>query len=115
MQSKQQRVKTLFTSNHEETVSKIVYSCSSFNDDLLISSSTTRTQLVDADRQSSFISIRDSINNEVIKFIQRYVYRDEEVEGIVETRMRQNNEIKTTQVFIPDPNSLMQRIKRANV
>ena len=55
----------MFTSNHEETASKIVYSCSSFNDDLLISSSTTRTQLVDADRQSSFISIRDSINNEV--------------------------------------------------
>ena len=72
--------------------------------------------MVDADRQSSFISIRDSINNEVIKFIQRYVYRDKEVEGIVETRMRQNNEIKTTtQVFIPDPNSLMQRIKRVNV
>ena len=72
--------------------------------------------MVDADRQSSFISIRDSINNEVIKFIQRYVYRDQEVEGIVETRMRQNNEIKTTaQVFIPDPNSLMQRIKRVNV
>ena len=38
------------------------------------------------------------------------------MEGIVETRMRQNNEIKTTtQVFIPDPNSLMQRIKRVNV
>ena len=72
--------------------------------------------MVDADRQSSFISIRDSINNEVTKFIQRYVYRDQEVEGIVETRMRQNNEIKTTtQVFLPDPNSLIQRIKRANV
>ena len=50
------------------------------------------------------------------KYIQRYNYRDQEVEGIVETRMRQNNEIKTTtQVFLPDPNSLMQRIKRANV
>ena len=72
--------------------------------------------MVDADRQSSFISIRDSISNEVTKFIQRYVYRDQEVEGIVETRMRQNNEIKTTtQVFLPDPNSLIQRIKRANV
>ena len=106
----------MFTSNHEETASKIVYSCSSFNDDLLISSSTTRTQLVDADRQSSFISIRNSIKNEVKKFIQRYVYCHQEVEGIVETRMRQNNEIKTTtQVFLSDANSLMQRIKRANV
>ena len=38
------------------------------------------------------------------------------MEGIVETRMRQNNEIKTTtQVFLSDANSLMQRIKRANV
>ena len=72
--------------------------------------------MVDADRQSSFISIRNSIKNEVTKFIQRYVYCHKEVEGIVETRMRQNNEIKTTtQVFIPDPNSLMQRIKRVNV
>ena len=33
--------------------------------------------------------ITDSVNNEVAKFIQRYVYRGKEVEGIVETRIRQ--------------------------
>ena len=32
--------------------------------------------------------ITESVNNEVIKFIQRYVYRGKEAEGIVETRMR---------------------------
>ena len=36
-----------------------------------------------------------------------------EAEGIVETRMRQYNELKTkaTQVILPDPNSLTQHIK----
>ena len=33
--------------------------------------------------------ITESVNNEVAKFIQRYVYRGKEVEGIVETRIRQ--------------------------
>ena len=39
--------------------------------------------------------IRESVNNEVTKFIQRYVYRGKEVQGIVKTEMRQCNEIKT--------------------
>ena len=45
--------------------------------------------------------IKESVNNEVAKFIQRYVYRVKEVEGIVKTRMRYYNEIKTktTQVI----------------
>ena len=37
----------------------------------------------------------ESVNNEVTKFIQRYVYHGKEVEGIAETRMGQYNEIKT--------------------
>ena len=59
----------------------------------------------------------ESVNNEVTKFIQRYVYRGKEMEGIVETRLRQYNEIKTktTQVILPDPNSLTQHIKQANI
>ena len=53
---------------------------------------------------------KESVTNKVAKFIQRYVYRGKEVEGIIETKMRQYNEIKikTTQVFLPDPNSLTQ-------
>ena len=39
--------------------------------------------------------ITESVNNEVIKLIQRYVYRGKEVDRTVETRMRQYNEIKT--------------------
>ena len=67
--------------------------------------------------KDSFVSIRESVNNEVTKFIQSYVYRDQELEGIIENRMRQYNEIKTktTQVILPDLNSLTQRIKRANI
>ena len=40
-----------------------------------------------------------------------------EAEGIVETRMRQYNELKTkaTHVILPDPNSLTQHIKWANI
>ena len=37
----------------------------------------------------------ESVNNEVTKFIQRYVYNGKQVEGIAETRMGQYNEIKT--------------------
>ena len=61
--------------------------------------------------------ITESVNNEVTKFIQRYVYRVKEVKGIAKTRMRQYDEIKTktTQVILPNPNSLTQHIKRANV
>ena len=40
-----------------------------------------------------------------------------EAEGIVETRMRQYNEIKrkATQVILPDPNNLTHHIKRVNI
>ena len=40
-----------------------------------------------------------------------------EAKGIVETRMRQYNELKmkATQVILPDPNSLTQHIKWANI
>ena len=34
------------------------------------------------------------VNIELTKFIQRYVYHGKEVEGIVETRMRQYNKLK---------------------
>ena len=59
----------------------------------------------------------ESLNNEVTKFIQRYVYRAKEMEGIIETRLRQYNEIKmkTTQAILLDPNSLTQHIKQANI
>ena len=52
--------------------------------------------------------ITDSVNNEAMKFIQKYVYRAKVVEKIVETRMRQFHEIETkrTQVILPYPNSL---------
>ena len=66
--------------------------------------------------------VTDSVNNEVIKFMFTcYVYvvrlRGKEAEGIIEIRMRQYNEnkIKTTQVILRDPNSLIQRIERANI
>ena len=38
---------------------------------------------------------KQSVNYEVTKFIQRYFHRRKEVEGIVETRRRQHNEVKT--------------------
>ena len=44
-----------------------------------------------------FVSIWESVNNEVTKFIQRYVYCDQEVEGVVETRMRQYCTMKLKQ------------------
>ena len=61
--------------------------------------------------------ITESSNNEVTKFIQRYVYCGKDVEGIVKTRMRQYNEIKPkiTQVILLDANSLTQQIKQANI
>ena len=61
--------------------------------------------------------ITEAVHNELTKFIQRYIYRGKEVERIVETRMRQYNEIKTktTHIILPDPNSLTQHIKRANI
>ena len=61
--------------------------------------------------------IRKSANNEVTKFIQRYVYRGKKVEGIVKIRMRQYYEIKTktTQVILLDRNSLIQFIIEANI
>ena len=51
------------------------------------------------------------------RLIKRYVYRGNEVEEIVETRMRQYNKIKVkiTEVILRDPNSLTQDIKRANI
>ena len=44
------------------------------------------------------------------------LFLGKEVEEIVKARMRQYNEIKTktTQVILPDPNSLTQHIKRAS-
>ena len=61
--------------------------------------------------------IKKSVNNEVIKFIQRYVYHGKEAEGIVETRMRQYIEIKTktTRVIFPDLSSLTQHINQTNI
>ena len=61
--------------------------------------------------------ITESANNEVTKFIQRYVYCGKYVEGIVKTRMRQYSEIKpkTTQVILLRTNSLTQQIKQANI
>ena len=61
--------------------------------------------------------ITESANNEVTKFIQRYVYCGKNVEGIVKTRMRQYSEIKpkTTQVILLRTNSLTQQIKQANI
>ena len=61
--------------------------------------------------------ITESANNEVTKFIQRYVYCGKDVEGTVKTRMRQYNEIKpkTTQVILLRTNSLTQQIKQANI
>ena len=56
--------------------------------------------------------ITESVNNKVTKFIQRYVYRGTEMEGIFETRMRKYNEIKTktTHSILIDPNSLTRYI-----
>ena len=61
--------------------------------------------------------ITKSANNEVTKFIQRYVYRGKKVEGIVRIRLRQYYEIKTktTQVILLDRNSLIQFIIEANI
>ena len=56
--------------------------------------------------------IAESANNEVNVFIQSYVYHGMKTEGIVETRMRQHNEIKakTVQTVLSNPNSLTQPI-----
>ena len=40
----------------------------------------------------------ESVNNEVIKFIQRYVYGGKKLEGIAKTRMAQYNEIKENNI-----------------
>ena len=49
--------------------------------------------------------------------IQKYVYRGKTNEELVETRMRQYNTMKTktTQTILPDPHSLKEHIKRANL
>ena len=56
--------------------------------------------------------IAESANNEVNLFIQSFVYHGMKTEGIVETRMRQHNEIKakTVQTVLSNPNSLTQPI-----
>ena len=56
--------------------------------------------------------ITESVKIEVTKFIQKCIYCTMEVEKIVETRMRQYNEIKmiTKQAILPDPNNLTQSI-----
>ena len=52
-----------------------------------------------------------------MSFIQKYVYRGKTNEELVETRMRQYNTMKTktTQTILPDPHSLKEHIKRANL
>ena len=47
----------------------------------------------------------------------RGTFTCKEAEGIIEIRMRQYNEnkMKTTQVILRDPNSLIQHIERANI
>ena len=54
---------------------------------------------------------------QVMSFIQKYVYRGKTNEELVETRMRQYNTMKTktTQTILPDPHSLKEHIKRANL
>ena len=62
---------------------------------------------------SSNITI-ESVNNAVTKFLQKYLYLAKKVERIVGTIMRQYDGIQT-RVISPDPNSLTQHIKRANI
>lgn len=53
----------------------------------------------------------------VEEFIQTCVYSGRVGEDIVDTRMRQYNNltVKTTQSIVPDPDSLCQHVKRANI
>ena len=58
--------------------------------------------------------LAELINNNVKKFIQRFVHQGKKTKEIVETRMRQYKEIKTktTETFLPDSNNLTHYIKR---
>ena len=52
-----------------------------------------------------------------MSFIQKYICREKTNEESVETRVRQYNAMKTktTQTILPDPHSLKEHIKRANL
>ena len=62
-------------------------------------------------------TVSEDITYHVMSFIQKYVYRGKTNEELVETRMIQYNTMKTktTQTILPDPHSLKEHIKRANL
>ena len=62
-------------------------------------------------------TVSEDVSYQVMSFIQKYVYRGKTNGELVETRMRQYNKIKTktTQAILPDPHSLKEHIKRANL
>ena len=63
------------------------------------------------------IVVTADTENNVQQFIQKCVYSVRVDEVIVDTRMRQYNnlKVKTTKPIVPDPDSLCQHIKRANI
>ena len=62
-------------------------------------------------------TVSEDLLYQVMSFIQKYVFRGKTNEEIEETRMKQHNtmKVKTTQTTLPDPHSLKEHIKRANL
>ena len=62
-------------------------------------------------------TVSENLTYQVMSFIQKCKYRGKINEELVETRMRQFNmmKTKTTQTILPDPHSLKEHIKRANL
>ena len=76
---------------------------------------TSATHLIEKIGESAIVS--KDLLYQVISFIQKYVYRGKVNEELVKTRMRQYStmETKRTQTISPDPHSLKEHIKRANL
>ena len=76
---------------------------------------TSATHLIEKIGESAIVS--KDLLYQVISFIQKYVYRGKINEELVKTRMRQysTKETKRTQTILPDPHSLKEHIKRANL
>ena len=76
---------------------------------------TSTAHLIEKLGESATVS--ENLTYQVISFIQKYIHSGKTNDELVETRIRQYNKIKTkaTQTILPDPCSLKEHIKRANL
>ena len=76
---------------------------------------TSATHLIE--KLSESATVIEDLLYQVMSFIQKYVYRGKTNEEFVDARMRHYNSMKTkpAQNILPDPDSLNEHIKRANL